>query len=283
VVNISGEYSPLYGQVNSDRRVLINDPSSSDQATVVDTRAHNQRIDDMMAARSNVNSNIDAYADEVFAAYQAGELSTTDLLDPTTLASQASTSYNSTGYYSFASAELAAIGLTGDTNASHVVQTTWNRSYRNETGALVWDNRTVNVTGTMFLTGSNMSLETGTEYDPDNINGAEYIAVSSVENETGTTLNYSEPYFEVTDNFTIVEATNTKTGETVNVTTAQEQNFSSTNASQLADELDRLQELRAYYEEQQANNGGGISFDFGGVETGVIIALLAVAFLATRD
>lgn len=219
---------------------------------------------------NQAESNIDVLANNTYTAYQAGEINATDLAnsDPSVIGTEASTSYNSTGYYGYANAQLAALGLSGDTNASHVV-------------TLEATNRTV--TGTIFYTGEDsQTFDTGTTYDPNNLNGSVYMSVSTLE-ENGTEVDYSGGFLHVQENFTVDSATNVKTGESINTTTMETRDYSTTNVSNLQEELNELKELRDYYEEQQAASSGGISLDFGGVETGVIIALLAVAFLATRD
>ena len=223
---------------------------------------------------NQITANIDAYVNETYAAYQAGEIDSTDLAasDPTTIATQAATDYNSTGYYGLASAQLAALGLSGNETISHVVNTTKNGSVRQ-------------ISGTVFYTGEDsQSFETGTEYDPTNLNGTVYMSVATIKNDNGSELNRSGGFYHVDEPFTIVEATNTRSGDPVNTTTMETRNYTTTNVSHLAEEIDRLKEQREFYEEQAASSGG-VGLDFGGTGTGIIIALAAVAalFIFTRE
>jgi hypothetical protein len=264
-------YSPVGdGETNE---VYVTDPDSSNTAQIIYFEEYHKLFYDLETQNSQIAANIDTYVDDVYAAYNAGEINATDLVsaDPSVLSAEASTQYNSTGYYGFANAQLAALGLSGNNTVSHVVNTTDNGSART-------------VTGTVYYTGEDsQTFDTGTEYDPSNLTGEVYMSVSSIEDGTGTDLNSSSGFYHVTENFTITEATNTKTGEAVNTTSMETRDYTTTNATALQEEIDRLKEQQAYYEEQLDASSGGVSFDFGGVETGVILALLAVAFLATRD
>ena len=248
------------------------DPDSSQETDVIVAQRYYDAIHDLNDQSDQVTANIDTYANETYQAYEAGEIDSTDLAssDPTTIATQASTDYNSTGYFGLASAQLAAMGLSGNESVSHVVNTTENGSDRV-------------IEGTLFYTGEDsQTFENGVTYDPSTLNGSVYMSVASIEDGQGNALNDSGGFYHVDENFTISSATNTQTGESLNSTQMETRDYTTTNTSKLAEEIDRLKELRAYYEEQQSG-GGGISLDFGGVETGVILALLAVAFLATRD
>ena len=259
----------------SEYKIRAKAPDSSDSVLIVDTERYTQLLKDLNDQRTQVNANIATYANETYTAYNAGEINATDLAssDPTTIATQAATDYNSTGYYGLASAQLAAMGLSGNESVSHVVNTTENGSART-------------ITGTLFYTGEDsQTFDTGTEYNPANLNGSVYMSVASIEDGTGTELNHSGGFYYVEEHFTIAEATNTQTGEAVNSTTMETRNYTTTNASLLAEEIDRLKEQRAFYEQQLAAGGGGIGFDFGGTGAGIGIALAAVVVLmiATRD
>jgi hypothetical protein len=240
---------------------------------MMNVSAYSAEHSDLRDQSQQVVSNVEVYTNETYQAYSAGEIDSTDLAsaDPTTIGTQASTDYNSTGYYGMANSQLAALGLSGNETISHVVNTTDNGSARQ-------------IEGTLFYTGEDsQTFETGTTYDPANLNGSVYMSVASLEDGSGNSLNHSGGFYYVEENFTVSSATDTNTGEAVNTTTMETRDYTSTNVSLLAEEIDRLKEQRAYYEEQQAAGSGGISLDFGGIETGAIIALLAVAFLATRN
>jgi hypothetical protein len=252
----------------------VNDTDSSKQL-VFDGSWYHDRQTTISNQHDQITANLVVYVNETYAAYEAGEIDSTDLAasDPTTIATQAATDYNSTGYYGLASAQLAAMGLSGNNSVSHVVNTTENGSARV-------------ISGTVYYTGEDsQTFTTGTQYDPSTLNGSVYMSVASIEDGNGTSLNKSGGFYHVQENFTISSATNTQTGEAVNTTTMETRNYSSTNVSALAEEIDRLKEQRAFYEEQLASSGGGFGIDFGGTGTGMVIAIVAVLVLmiATRN
>ena len=270
--NRSAEFGTVSGVSPTAIRVSVVDPETDTPTQFADFRDARALQREYNDQRQQVNSNINQYVTDVYAAYQAGEINATDLAasDPTTIATQAATDYDSTGYYGMASAQLAALGLSGNESVSHVVNTTENGSARQ-------------IEGTLFYTGEdNQTFENGETYDPSNLSGSVYMSVASIEDGDGNALNHSGGFYYVDEPFTISSATNTQTGEAVNSTEMEKRDYTTTNASALSAEIDRLQELREYYEQQQSSSGG-ISLDFGGIETGAIIALLAVAFLATRN
>jgi hypothetical protein len=228
-----------------------------------DRDSFGNRLGEIRNQHQQVEDNIGSFVDAVYAEYTAGEIDSTDLVasDPTTIATQAATDYDSTGYYGLSNAQLAALGLSGQTNASHIVETTTPEG----------ENRTIE--GTIFYTGEDgISFTTGDSYDPSSLSGEVYMSVASLKDANGTEQE-SSGFYHVTEPFTIVEATNTKTGETVTNTTMETRDYSSTNATALAEELERLKDLRAYYESQiptgtsggATDSSGGLDFDFGSV------------------
>jgi hypothetical protein len=265
-----------------DRHYQVNDPSNSSVwTTALDAERYGTALTKVQNNEDTAKANVDQLVTDIYASYNAGELNATDLAQasPLTMATQASTDLNSTGYYGFAAAQASALGISTDTNASHVVRHDWTR-FDAQTDSRV--TTTVNTTGTLFYTGEDSpALSTGSTVDPANHSGEFYMAVSSME---GVNQSATPNYVQMDGTFEILSATNTKTGEPINTTTMEPRpEYSTTNVSNLQDQIDELQKLRDYYKSQQAASGGGFSFDFGGVETGVILALLAVAFLATRD
>jgi hypothetical protein len=201
---------------------------------------------------SQVTANIDTYVDGVYNEYQQGEINSTEIADPQTLASQAATDYNSSGYYSYASIHLASLGYSGNMNSSMHV-TTANNSYN----------------GTLFYTADDVdTFEVNQSYDPSALNGTAYMAVQDGEN--GTVVSLSET-------FTVESATNPKTGESMSNVTVEKYTYDSTNTSALASELDRLSQLREEYEQAQTTGGTG-GFDLGG-NTGAIAAILAIVVI----
>lgn len=230
---------------------------------IVAVNGYADTIDELGEQRTQAHSNLDTYVNETYQEVQNGNLTVEEIAgaSPHVLGTQAATEYDSTGYHGYTAAQLAALGVSGDLNASHVVNTTWVRP--NETGATVSD--PVTVTGTLFYTGEDSQVfESGVEYDPSALTGEVYLTVSTMTYQSdGTSANYSSGLMHVDQNFTITEAVNTQTGEVVNNTTMETRDFTSTNVSQLEDRIGDLKaqrdELERKLEDAAAASGGSSS------------------------
>jgi len=245
--------------------IQAEDPDTGSTTHVLSANAYADILDNTYNQSDQIQANVGQYADDAYAQYQAGDINTSDILDPTTIASQAATDYNSTGYYSFAAVQLASLGASGNINASHTI----------ETG----DGTTLN--GTLYYTGDDAPAGgwvTGQNYTVSNFTGAFYMAVQQTDGN-GSIVNLAD-YGET---FTITQAVNTQTGEELNTTQVETYTYDSTNASALADEIDRLRDLRQEYEQAgDAGGGGGIGI---GTEDRLIIAgaIVALILVATRN
>jgi len=213
-------------------------------------------------AMTRVNSNGADFVSNAYPAVESGEIDPADLWDPLTLAQEASTDYNSTGYYSFSSASLSAIGLAGDQNVSHVVETQYTTSEYNGSENATLETATYNATieGTLFLSGADsLTLDTGTTYYPSNLSGTPYMTVASATDSTGESINDTGAQIQLQNSFTILNATNTQTGDPVQTTSAEDKNYTTTNITEFKQTIDRLQNERQMLEEERSSWGGGDS------------------------
>jgi hypothetical protein len=242
-------------------------PDTGDISLILDVAKWERYNDRVESQAVQVKDNLAPLAEEVINQYNAGELDSVDLarLDPAVIGQEAATSLDSTGYYGHAAIMLASLGASGNINVSHSVTT--------------GDGTTLN--GTVFYTGDDApetGFETGSTVNTSAYNGTFYMAVAKDDGNASIVnlANYGET-------FDIDEATNTQTGESVNATKVQTYTYDTTNASALAEEIDRLEELRERYEEQAAASSGvGINL---GTEDKAIIGVIAavVLVLALRD
>jgi len=241
--------------------VLYTAPSSDystvEAITLMDWWDGNQRF---YSQSQQVQDNVAAYVPDVYDQYQQGELNTTDIVDPQTLASQAASDYNDSGYYSYAATNLASLGYSGNLSSAVEVSTA---------------NGTMS--GTLFYTGDDVSNFTVNEtYDPSTMNGSVFMAVQDGENGTIRELG----------TFTVESATNPETGESMQEVGVEEYTYESTNASKLGNELDRLAELRDEYESMESS-GTGTGDSGSGSSQNLLLVLLAgaagAAILIGRD
>ncbi|WP_255151333.1 hypothetical protein [Halorarius halobius] len=201
-----------------------------------------------------IRANGGPFVEEVYQKYEAGELNASDLLGTAELAGRSSTSYNSTGYYSFLAVEMATLGWHSDLNTSFTVD--YNGSTYN---------------GQVFYSGDDsVTFENGTTYHPVNYNGSFYMAAQ--------TANGSK-VLPLEDNFTVTRLTNPVSGDDLNKTTTEQYTYATGNASALQAELDKLAELREELKEANSAASGGSDSD-SGVGAKVIIGVLALVGLA---
>jgi hypothetical protein len=243
----------------------VGDSDSTDRTNALDLREYRDEMLRTLVIRNRIDSNIEAYVNETYPKLESGEINVSDIVanSPTTMASQASSEWNSTGYHSYAATSIASLGIDGNLTASHTIETTQVRAnYSN--GSRSYDNRTVEIDGTLLYTGDDgPTLQTGETYNPENFSGEFLVTVSEMR-ENGSEVNYSNAYFRVRENFTIKNATNTNTGEPVNQTTMEVRDYSSTNVSDLPQELEQAQQTREYYNNLALGGGGGGFFDSDG-------------------
>lgn len=261
VVNRSWSHGSL--EAKNYMSIGVVNPETGYETSAVSSNAYVDVIDSYLSNANQVKANGAGFIERVYPKLESGELSTADLLDPTTLASEAATEYNSTGYYAYQNTALSALGLTGNGNVTHVVNTQLTLSdYQQGTNTTnaSYQEKTVNATieGSIYMTGSdNLTLETGQTYQPSNLPGTVYMTVANVTNrDTGAELDGVSGTTRLTEPFTIVSATNAKTGESVNVTSAQDKNYETTNLTELKQELEDLKRLQQELQDSQSVGGG---------------------------
>jgi len=266
----SGDGTGYYVNWDKSNALAVEDPDTGSSTVFLDHTDYETIFNDLDQQAQQVKDNLAPYSEEVYNQYQAGEISSTDLAanDPSVIAAEAATSRKSTGYYSYAAIQLAAIGASGNVNVSHTITT--------------GDGTELN--GSLYYTADDMpedGWKTGSTYNISNFNGTFYMAVQK---ETGNATvvdlaNYGS-------NFTISEAKNTDTGNTVNTTKVQTYTYDSANASNLKEEINRLRELRESYENiSVAGSGTGCIAACGDgssilpKETGLVVVLGLVALI----
>jgi len=274
--------------------------NKSTQVALVNGANLVSRLSSYIEAERQIVANGQGTVDEIYPAVEAGKIDPVDLWDPTTIASQASTDFNSTGYHAFRNSQLSALGLTGDTNVSHVVETqVTSVSYApggaNSSANYTESTRNATIEGTLFLAGDDtMSLDTGTTYDPATLNGSVYMTVeSAAATDTGESLNTSS-LISIAEPFTIQSATNTRNGNPVNTTDAEGKNYSGTNVTEFRQVIEELIQERNRLQNQeppedtgnQTNQaGGGISWP-GGQQVPIFVVatiLIAIVLLSVAN
>jgi len=252
-----------------------------------DTQRYRTIWSSIDSVRTTVQNNLDQMVTDIYANYQAGDVDHKDMLDPLTLASQASEE----NHYAYAGAQAAVLGLDSTTN-------------RNLEIFLHNDN--VVVRGSLYTDydPGGEGFQVGKEYDPTLWGGTPcYISYSreittddgtdSTNNTTTTSSTTTNTELvEINQPFTIESATDTSDGSSVSAVTPQESNYQDYDATKIKEQMDRLnelqQEMQTQAEADQTSGGGGMSLDqfsIGGIPgTGVVaIAIGGVLWLFSQD
>ncbi|WP_435097374.1 hypothetical protein [Halarchaeum sp. P4] len=238
--------------------VKVEPPTPQYNATIAAKWSHfSQSYSALNESRTQILANIDSFVNSTYDSYQAGQINTSDLVDPYMLASEYS-STDGSSRFSYSAASLAMMGLqTPNLDNTSVMQV----RYQNQTynGLL------------MMHAEPSGGLLVNTTYNTSTFNGTEHIVTTTGE------------YMTLNDgaNFTILSAS-TANGESLASVSYQSYNAQTADASNLTQQLQMLAELRDDIRERTAAAGsGGSSSDSSGMTpVYVLIGLSVLAFLA---
>ena len=215
--------------------------------------------------QNRATSNIETVVEQVYANYDKGELDASEILGPLEATQLASTSYESTGKFSYASLSLEQMGLANPEQATFTVSWTENGSNKTKDGQLFVSN------------DYNSSLEANKSYTIEE--PVFYIYQQSEDSAERIDLTGKQ--------FTIEEIRDAETGDKLNKTTVQQNEFYTRDTTELQSQLESLES-----DIQELKTSGGFfgGFDGFGNFTGslgpsayAILALLLViagAYLA---
>ncbi|MBC5793151.1 MAG: hypothetical protein H8Z69_03890 [Nanohaloarchaea archaeon] len=249
----------------SDPEAVIGKDSDGDTARFLDNSDYSEAWNEINGHRQRAIDNVNNVIDKVYSQYDPGEIDLKDTMTPLELLQTASTNYEDTGYYGYASLSLEYMGLSS--NESYAFNVTWNNQGVDEkTGH-----------GQLFVNKDDFSngLEVDTTYDASN-RPAWFVHSNDNGKAQTTRLNGT---------FTINEMTDTETGETVNSTGVQSTKLVTTNTTKLEEQLSELRE------DMKDLQGGGItpvvdgftdwvSGVFGSLKKGIGALVIVLAGLA---
>lgn len=180
--------------------------------------------------------NTEGVVEEVYDNYEEDELDASDILGPLEATQLASTSYEDTGKYSYLAESLEQMGLASSESESFTVS--WEE-----------DNETVEEEGQLFVDNSySDSLESGESYT---IEDTVYFVYQD-SNESSDTKDLTDK------EFTIEEMQDTDSGDEVNETEVQENNYYTEDTEDLESDLEAMRED---FEELSTSSGGFAGFD----------------------
>jgi len=210
-----------------------------------------------------MEDNAEEYIEGVYEEYRSGDISVEGIIDEETLVANLNTQINETGYYSYAGAKLALMGI--NTSLTDVFRVRLEESNKTLSGMLFTDHEPES-TGGRFRVNET--------YNPEGWNESCYL-VSSL--------------YRIDEPFTILKILGPD-GEELDSTGLDSYNRHTTDTEKLEEELEQLNEL---YEEMPAGNGEELGYievnlsdTFYGIPVWVVyctLVILAYAFLRGRD
>jgi len=243
-------------------KVTVYGPGKNASTTFANSETYGSLFDSMQSQEDQVKGNVGQLVSSLYDNYNQDEINTSDLLSPRELGEKASTSYNSTGFYSYAAAEMASLGYGGDTQHAQTVEIS------TSTG-------TENVTGTVFYTGDDKpGLSTGETVDPTNYNGSYMVATN-------------DGIREVNDPFTVESQTNLSSGEEVASTSFERSisDYGTADASNFSRTVGDLKDTRKEYQKMEnfAVGGGGGAGNGLGIGIPDFVGAIAAGIGVSRE
>jgi len=261
--------TPVQTASISDRiRVQVNPVSTGTRETFFELDRFDDTLSEISTNHSDTVSEITNFVNTVYPEYEAGDISLEDIVRPSELAAKASDSEENP----ISGADLAVMGLEADTQSKTTVR-------------LVDDDIYLN--GSLYLkTGSGPSLSVGNTYSPSVFSGPVYLAYSNYDGDN--TALAAQGVITVDQQFEITEAIGSDGKELASVeyTSEDGQQTTSTDTAELKEELDRLNELQTELQDQQkeiaqeGSGGAGAGYFGDGASAGAIAAVLGVGGIA---
>ena len=207
---------------------------NTDALNFTEFEKYERSLDNIDSQATSARSQMDTVVDQTYSQYQAGEINSTDLVNPYDLQNQANPGDDFQGW---AAATLAVSG----TNQPTDFDSTGYMNVTLEDGS--------ELQGIIHSTENppNGQFEVNETYDPSVVNGTQYLVTD-------------DRLRELTQNFTLTNITTTDGEYRQNFTVVQK-NYSTTSAEDLEKLNQQMAELRSEIEaRQQATRGGGAIF-----------------------
>ncbi|MXR20323.1 hypothetical protein [Halobacterium bonnevillei] len=226
----------------------------SDSTRVIVPAEYKELLTELNSSEAQMSSNIEAWSNQTYDAYEAGTVNITDIPDPVTLAQEFATDYDSTGHYAYAGGDLALMGVQTNMNTSFTVEIP--SEDKTLYGQLYTDWEPASTNGT---------LDTGHLYNVSKTDELVFMATNDGLQAIGS-------------DFKITSMTDVQTGEDKTSTTTESYNTQTSDVSLTEEQLQQLIEIRdAIQDREEAAASGGGFFDGLGLNADVAVPGLVVA------
>lgn len=244
---------------------LVTEAPTTDYDTVRwgDPGEFNERWTAFVTQKDQMVANVDPFVNSTYSEYMADQINTSDIQDPYTLASEYTSEYNDTGYYAYAVANNALLGVDTPTLESTSLMN-------------------VSVNGVNY---NGMVMGNLSDYNDTLSVGQTYSFPSAMTIQLATT---NGDIIDLSGHDVTLNRVENKDGETVQNVTYRTYNYQTADSSQLQEQLNQLNELQAEIEdlEQQlmAQGSSGGFPDLGSMgPAGLGVVLIGAAVLLGKD
>lgn len=243
------------------RRIEVQPPTDNqDKLTAIWFKNYSASLSEIDQQTTSANDQMSSVVNQTYDQYTAGEINSSDLVDPYVLQNQ----FNAgSEYQGWAAANLALLGTNQPTDLAQT-------GYVNIT---LEDGTQLQGIVQSRENPASGQFEKGQTYNPANINGTQWITTESQTRE-------------LTQNFTVGNIT-TVDGEQRTNFTIEKKTYTTTSAEDLKALNEELSALRAEIEARESAlvGGGGGFGDFGGSaqSIAVVAGVVLVAYGFTRD
>lgn len=236
---------------NADAQGLTTDgENDTEAAQYLESQDYYDALDDISTARVNALTSADEIVDNIFEEFESGEISAEEVLGPLEVTQTASTDFEETGSYIYPALVLEQTGTPTNLSQSFVVE------YEGE-------NYTGSVHATEAVVGE--EIQVGETYDGSQ---GEAFMVAQFE-DTAERVNLESE-------FTVNEITDVNTGDSLDSTQLQSNDFYTEDISDLREELEAFQESQ----EELSDSSGGFGGFGGDLELEVaVIGVLGLLLL----
>lgn len=241
-----------------------------------------------MNQRDSILSDLTGFVTDVYAAYEAGEIDLSDVVDPVTAATELQ--QNQTGHHSFQGAHAAMLGIPTNKDASLVLE-------------IATENGPVEVSADIYTShvptdadGNKVGFQVGQTYSPSTWKEPLFITYETSAdsadsgnttnetstNETGSSTDTVQDFVQLKQDFKVLEAFDAEGNDVESFQTVS-RNQQTADVASLEEELKQIREEQLRMQEEASAGGGGFLNGDGASLLGLGAVGALVAVLLGKD
>ena len=269
MISLKPDESSSHNATNTNQNLVVSDAPFEEDADLYEPFFHAERYVDLLTdieqAYDDVIYELDTFVNDVYNAYDAGDIDLSDVVDPITAYTQLRAEDDTNA---FAGANAAMLGIPSSGSDFMTVEL---------------HEPDVVIDGAIYATDApEGGFTVGDTYDPDTLDGAVFLRYSGAFEDDDGNVEEETGFVQLDGDFTILEATDEDGGDLETVEIVEEITYDTTDVDNIEEQLAQVRETQIeLQEEAQSQTGGGFSldaFDMGPVP-GPVVALAAAGLV----